>query len=184
MSTYFARAWHSVSGQGIAIAAIILLGIFGGGVSALPDGVEAGDRFPELGAFALEGDVPACDGKVVLVDFWASWCGPCKQSFPVLDALTAEYGARGLVVLGVSVDEEAAAMERFLERHPVEFATVRDVEHKLVAACAVEAMPTSFLIDGQGVVRFVHRGFRGAESAKELREHIEQLLAGTKGGVP
>lgn len=146
------------------------------------EGVRAGDRFPDLAEFSLEGDLPVRAGKVVLVDFWASWCGPCKQSFPELDELSRVYGPRGLVVLGVSVDEVESAMAGFLDRHPVDFATVRDVKQELVAACAVEAMPTSFLIDCAGVVRFVHRGFHGDESAAELREHIEKLLPCSKGG--
>lgn len=136
-----------------------------------------GERLPDLGAFKLEGNLPALAGRVVLVDFWASWCGPCKKSFPELDQLQKEFGERGLTILAVSVDEKAEAMETFLKDHPVTFATTRDAGQKLVAAAGVESMPTSFLVDRKGVIRFTHVGFRGAETVKQLKQEIEQLLA-------
>ena len=134
------------------------------------------DRLPALGGFQLEGTVPALAGRVTLVDFWASWCGPCKHSFPELDKLQKAYGERGLTIVAVSVDEKGEAMDKFLKEHPVTFVTVRDVGQKLVAAAGVESMPTSFLVDRKGVIRFAHVGFRGAESVKQLQQEIEQLL--------
>ena len=116
-------------------------------------------------------------GKVVYVDFWASWCGPCKRSFPELDTLQKAYADRGLTILAISVDEKAEAMDAFLKEHPVTFATVRDAGQKLVAAAGVESMPTSFLVDRKGVIRFTHVGFRGAETVKQLKQEIEQMLA-------
>lgn len=136
-----------------------------------------GERLPDLGAAKLEGNLPALAGRVVLVDFWASWCGPCKKSFPELDKLQQELGGRGLTVLAVSVDNKASDMEKFLKEHPVAFATVRDAGQKLVAAAGVEAMPTSFLVDRKGVIRFTHAGFRGAETVQQLKQEIGQLLA-------
>ena len=135
------------------------------------------DHLPALGGFQLEGNVPALAGRVVLVDFWASWCGPCKRSFPELDTLQKAYADRGLTILAISVDEKAEAMDAFLKEHPVTFATVRDAGQKLVAAAGVESMPTSFLVDRKGVIRFTHVGFRGAETVKQLKQEIEQMLA-------
>jgi thiol-disulfide isomerase/thioredoxin len=141
---------------------------------------EAGKPLPDLKGVALEGDVPSVRGKVVLVDFWASWCGPCRKSFPALEELHQRYKGRGLVVLGVSVDEDAGAMKRFLQQHAVTFPTARDAAHKLVEAVKVSAMPTSLLVDRHGVIRFVNSGFRGAETEAALRKQIEQLLSDSK----
>jgi thiol-disulfide isomerase/thioredoxin len=132
---------------------------------------------PSLAAAGLEGTIPDIKGKVVLLDFWASWCGPCKGSFPVLDQMARDFGPRGLVVLGVSVDEKREAMERFLKQHPVAFAVVRDARQSLVQAAAITAMPTSFLVDRKGRVRFVHNGFHAGQTEEAYRREIESLLA-------
>ncbi|MBI3880574.1 MAG: TlpA family protein disulfide reductase [Verrucomicrobia bacterium] len=142
--------------------------------------LKAGDAFPLLAGFQLEGLPSDLKGKVVLVDFWASWCGPCKQSFPALNQLQERFGAKGFTVLAVSVDEKAPAMEAFLKKTPVLFPVVRDARQKLVAAVNVETMPSSFLIDAEGRVRFVHRGYRGDETRKQYEEQIQTLLAQKK----
>ncbi len=98
---------------------------------------------------------------MVLVDFWASWCAPCKASFPVYSRLNAAYAARGLVIVAVSVDDSAAAYSAFVARLKPTFATVHDAKHKLVAQVQVPTMPTSYLVDRSGKVRFVHPGFHG-----------------------
>jgi thiol-disulfide isomerase/thioredoxin len=138
---------------------------------------KTGDRLPVLAPFGLEGPRPAdLSGKVVLLDFWASWCGPCKASFPVLDGLQKKYGARGFKVLAINVDEDAAKMERFLADHPVSFPVLRDARQKLVEAAGVEAMPSSFLVDRGGAIRFTHVGFRAETTPEELNREIESLL--------
>ena len=138
---------------------------------------KTGDTLPKLDGFGLEGNVPALTGKVVLLDFWASWCGPCKKSFPELDKLQQAYADKGFLLLAINVDEKAASMETFLKEHPVGFAVVRDAQQKLVAAASVESMPTSILVDRKGVIRFQHVGFRGEETIKQLKAEIEKLLA-------
>ncbi len=148
--------------------------------AALPaHAAETGKPLPDLKGFGLEGDVPATRGKVVLLDFWASWCGPCKKSFPAIEEIHRAYKGRGLTVLAVSVDENAAAMKAFLKQHAVTFPVARDAKQKLVEAVKVSAMPTSLLVDRRGVVRFVNTGFRSDTEAK-LRKQIEELLGDTK----
>lgn len=143
-------------------------------------GVKVGDSFPVLAEQKLEGALPdSLQGKVVLVDFWASWCGPCAASFPAMEDLYKRYKDRGFVIVAVSVDEKAGDMQVFLKKHAASFAIVRDAEHKLVSAVNAQAMPTSFLLDGTGKVRYVHSGYRGEETKKQYAAEIESLLKDT-----
>ena len=137
---------------------------------------QVGDRLPAPGAFGLAGRLPDLAGRVVLVDFWASWCAPCKASFPVLDDLQKKFGPRGFTVLAVNVDDDAEDMARFLESHPVSFPAAHDAGQKYVAAAGVEAMPSSFLVDRSGTIRFVHVGFHAESTPAELAGEIESLL--------
>ena len=138
--------------------------------------LKVGDAFPDLAKFKFDGQLPAdMKGKIVLVDFWASWCAPCAKSFPVMDDLQKKYKDR-LVILAVSVDTKQSNLEKFLKNHAVTFAVVRDAEHKLVDVVGAEAMPTSFLLDTEGHVRFRHSGFDGEQTKKKYVEEIESLL--------
>jgi thiol-disulfide isomerase/thioredoxin len=138
--------------------------------------LKVGDTLPDLASFSLEGKLPdTLKGKIVIVDFWASWCLPCAESFPVLDELQKKYGDK-LVVIGVNVDEKAPNMDKFLAKHPVSFTIVRDAGRKLVAAVSPETMPTSLILDGTGKVRFLHNGFHGETTRKAYLTEIETLL--------
>ena len=162
----------------------LLLGLLGLVVAAawipLPGAgaanLEAGDALPALKASDVEGALPDTAGKVILLDFWASWCGPCKASFPELDKLHKAYGARGFLVLGISVDESAEDMREFLRNHPVSFPTVRDRAQVLVGAVGVDAMPTSLLVDRRGRIAVIHTGYHGQKTVDELNVEIEKLL--------
>lgn len=137
---------------------------------------KSGTALPDLKTFKLEGTLPALSGKVVVLDFWASWCGPCKASFPVLNELQNRHAKSGLVVIAINEDEKQDAMRTFLNDNSVSFAVVRDAGHKLVAAAGVESMPSSFLIDRSGKVRFVHAGFHGNKTTEQYNKEIELLL--------
>lgn len=142
--------------------------------------VEAGGPVPALSLQPLAKgaavSLPAQRGKVLYVDFWASWCVPCRLSMPVLDALQRKHGARGFVVLGVNKDVSAADAERFLARVPVGFALAADPGDAAARAFDVKAMPSGYLVDRKGVVRRVHRGFT-EETGRELEREVESLLA-------
>lgn len=141
--------------------------------------VVVGDAFPALDApeLSLEGKLPAFAGQVTLVDFWASWCEPCRASFSVYARLHADFAARGLAIVGVSVDKQRAAYDAFLKRLQPPFATVRDAQHRLASIVDVPAMPTCFLVGRDGRVRFVSVGFHGVETTAELQRAIEAALA-------
>jgi thiol-disulfide isomerase/thioredoxin len=150
--------------------------------AVLPAGAQAqlapGDAFPSLPSAGLGGDpLPGTAGRVVLVDFWASWCAPCKASFPVYSRIQSDYAVRGLVIVAVGVDDTAAAFAAFVAKMRPSFAAVHDARHRLVAAVQVPTMPTSYLVDRSGRVRFVHPGFHGDRTDRELRREIEELLA-------
>jgi thiol-disulfide isomerase/thioredoxin len=145
---------------------------------ALRAQVAPGAMFPPLSSAGLAGGpLPATSGRVVLVDFWASWCAPCKASFPVYSQIQADYAARGLVIVAVSVDGTAAPFAAFVARMRPAFATLIDAGHALVRQVDVPTMPTSYLLDRAGRVRFVHAGFHGPQTDRELRREIETLLA-------
>lgn len=114
-------------------------------------------------------------GQVVYVDFWASWCVPCRLSFPALDQLHKKYRAQGFEVVAVNQDTASADITRFLARHPVGFTLVADSDNSVARAYQVKAMPSGYLIDRKGKVRFVHRGFRN-DSASTIDQQISQLL--------
>ena len=145
--------------------------------TARGDELKVGDAFPDLQQFELQGKVPeSLKGKVVLLDFWASWCGPCRQSFSVLNELQEQYAGRGLVVIGVSVDAASADMQRFLKRNHASFLTLHDAHQKLVRRVNVETMPSSVLIDAEGRVRYVHSGFHGEETRRQYLREIDELV--------
>jgi len=112
----------------------------------------------------------------VMLDFWASWCDPCKESFPLMDQLQKKYGPQGLVVIAVNVDEKRADMEAFLKKNAASFTVVRDAGQKLVDKAGIGTMPTSFLIGRDGKVRHVHTGFKGDETKMKYEQEIEALL--------
>lgn len=135
-----------------------------------------GEAFPSLAKFGLEGTVPDLANKVVLVDFWASWCGPCKKAFPTVKELHEKYGPQGFVVVAISLDEDKKDMDSFLKKSPVPFVILRDAKGKLADHVGVASIPASFILDQQGRVQQTHAGFDGDKTRQELASKIEELL--------
>jgi len=116
-------------------------------------------------------DLEAYQGKVVWVDFWASWCTPCRRSFPWLNEIMVKYADQGFVVVGVNVDTERGLAEQFLRETPADFPIVYDPEGKLAKEYEVLGMPSSFLLGPDGRVISSHIGFR-----RDERESYEAAI--------
>lgn len=114
-------------------------------------------------------------GKVVFLDFWASWCPPCEKSFPFLNELHQQYNASGLEVIAVNVDENKQDALTFLKDHPVNFKIVYDGEGICPEHFQVMAMPSSYIIDKTGKIHFVNLGFQLSEK-DALRNQVTALL--------
>lgn len=121
-------------------------------------------------------------GQVVYVDFWASWCGPCRQSFPFMNQLQRELGDKGLTVLAISLDEDANDAQNFLASHPASFKVAGGANPECAASFHVEAMPSSYLIDRAGKVRYIHHGFRAGDA--ELLQGLAASLVAEPSSAP
>lgn len=115
-------------------------------------------------------------GQVVYIDFWASWCGPCRRSFPWMNQMQQKYGSRGFTIVAINVDKKRSDAQRFLQQHIAAFALVYDETGATPAAYGVKGMPSSYLVDARGNVAFVETGFFD-ERKDVLEEKIKTLLA-------
>jgi len=148
-------------------------------LSAFPAfGAEAkvGEAFPSLAEAQLEGNLPELKGKVVLVDFWASWCGPCRAAFPALKEIAGKYKDQ-VVIVGVSLDEDKEDMDGFVRKMTPNFPIVRDPKGKLAEKLDVQSIPSTFILDAQGRIAAIHSGYGGDTTKKEFIETIDKLIA-------
>lgn len=142
---------------------------------------EVGSRAP---SFDLPGTVKPVrfadfKGRVVYVDFWASWCAPCKQSFPWMNDMQAKYGPRGFSVVGINVDQKREDADKFLVSTPANFLVAYDMTGKVAEIYQPKGMPTSFLIGADGKVRAVHIGFKDS-NREELEREIQAALTAVR----
>jgi cytochrome c biogenesis protein CcmG/thiol:disulfide interchange protein DsbE len=137
--------------------------------------VEPGQALPALNLT----EVQATKGQYIYIDYWASWCGPCRQSFPWMNALQAKLGPKGLKVVAVNVDAKRSDADKFLTHTPAQFTVAFDPQGESAKKLAIKTMPTSLLVSPDGTVLFVHLGFR-TEEAVQLEGRILSMMGSAK----
>jgi len=149
-------------------------------VAFLSQAAEEGQSPPQCSATMADAgktlDLSAYKGKVVLIDFWATWCPPCKKSMPFLNGLRNERMKEGFEIIAINVDEDSEEAKRFLTSNLVDYPMAFDPKGDCPAKYGVMAMPSSYLIDKTGKIRKIHLGFRDEDQAM-LRDHVSALLA-------
>jgi thiol-disulfide isomerase/thioredoxin len=115
-------------------------------------------------------------GKLVYVDFWASWCAPCLQSFPFMNSLQQKYQAAGLQIIAINLDKKIDDAQIFLNKNPAQFLVLFDPTGKTPQQYGVKGMPSSYLIDRKGKLIFTHKGFKAADQ-EILEAKIKAALA-------
>jgi peroxiredoxin len=136
------------------------------------------DEAPDFTLKSLDGSnlrLEEYRGQVVLINFWASWCGPCRQEMPLLDRLHQRYEDTGFAVLGVNVEGEEAPARELIDRIPVTFPVLIDKGQQVSELYDLEAMPSTVVVDRDGVVRYIHRGYKPGDEAKYV-EVVKELI--------
>ncbi len=157
----------------IVVATALLLG------SALAfAGVQKGQRAPDFSLAALKGgttSLSSLKGKVVLIDFWAQWCEPCKKELPQLDKLAKEYAGKGVAVIAVNIDKNRDNAERMVKQLGVSLDVLLDPAGSVAGQYDLPKMPTSFVVDKKGIVRYVNEGFEGGQDVAKFRQELDEL---------
>ncbi len=133
---------------------------------------------PSFSLPSQAGDMVSLDqlkGQVVMLNFWASWCGPCRQEMPLLEQMHKRYSSLGFTLLGVNVEENTQDAEKWLTKTPVTFPVLFDKENKVSKLYDVNAMPSTVFIDRKGNVRYLHRGYKAGDESEYLNQ-IRALL--------
>ena len=158
----------------------LLLGALASLISASALAIEAGQMAPDIELPGRGGVIKLSElkGKAVYLDFWASWCGPCKQSFPWMNEMQAKYGAKGLQVLAVNLDQKPEDAAGFLQQNKADFLIAMDPAGQSAQKYNVKGMPSSLLIGRDGKVTLVHTGFNAASKVELERAIVAALEAG------
>ncbi|MFI4867778.1 MAG: TlpA disulfide reductase family protein [Steroidobacterales bacterium] len=114
-------------------------------------------------------------GQVVLINFWASWCGPCRQEMPVLDQLYRKYKTAGFTLLGVNVEPKSGDAISFLKATPVSFPILFDTQSKVSTLYEVSGMPSTVIVDRKGNIRYVHHGYKPGDEG-QYQDQIRSLM--------
>lgn len=156
----------------------LLLGLAGLLATISVNAVDLNDTVPDFTLKAMDGTnlrLEELRGQVVLINFWASWCGPCRQEMPILQKIHDRYEPMGFTVLGVNVDEKQDKARRIVERLDVSFPLLLDTEQYVSEAYEVNAMPFSVLVGRDGKINYIHRGYKPGDENLYVNR-LKQLL--------
>jgi peroxiredoxin len=153
-----------------ALIAAVLLSTLAGAAGPAPAPAPA-FTLPQRGGNTVS--LESLKGQVVMLNFWASWCGPCRGEMPLLDSMYKRYSKQGFTLLGVNVEAEPADAEGLLKNTPVTFPILFDKDNKVSQQYNINAMPSSVFIDRKGNVRYLHRGYKPGDE----NEYLNQIRA-------
>jgi len=170
MAAFSRRTFLTCAVPGVALASL--------GPASTSFAMVAGDIVPAASVTGLTAPLPLIDGKsrATYIDFWASWCGPCRQSFPWMNSMHAKFAQSGLRIVAVNLDTNAADARRFLAQLPASFTVAFDPSAELARRMGVKTMPSSVLADAHGRIVGTHAGFV-SEDSPHLEAMIASLLA-------
>ena len=163
--------WFSTAGALLVLGATLILPLSSHAVDLRQDA-------PDFTLKSLEGSnlrLEEYRGQVVLINFWASWCGPCRQEMPLLDRLHHRYEDTGFAVLGVNVEGEIEPAQEIVDKTNVTFPILIDDGQKVSDMYNLQAMPTTVVVDRDGVVRYIHPGYKPGDEAKYV-EVVKKLI--------
>lgn len=157
----------------LAIALATSAGVTSAALAADPIGQPAPAFSLPLRGGAAPLSLEQLRGQVVMVNFWASWCEPCRKEFPLLDQIYRKYKAAGFTLIGINVEPDAKDAEGFIAKTPVTFPIVFDKDSAVSQRYRVSGMPTTVLVDRKGVLRWVHRSYVPGDE----NEYLNQVRA-------
>ena len=154
---------------------LVLLGLFTSAAVTAGQGLGAAPNFSLPDASGKSVSLGDFKGQVVLINFWASWCGPCREEMPLLDELSARYAPLGFTMLGVNVEEDSSAAKGFLSGTPVTFPILYDRENSVSQLYDVIAMPSTVIVDRTGQIRYIHHGYEEGNE-HDYQDQIRALI--------
>jgi peroxiredoxin len=160
------------------LSGLLLIAVIGMLTPLAVSAAEVGKPAPDFTLKSLSGEnlkLSEMTGNVVLINFWASWCGPCREEMPLLNALHSKYEPLGFTVLGVNVEEDVNGAKGFLKNFPVDFPVLLDNTNKVSKQYKVIAMPTTVVVDRDGNMRYLHQGYKSGDEEK-YRQMVKKLV--------
>mgnify|MGYP003662761708 FL=1 len=164
---------------------IVMFAIVGLSAAFTASAVDLDETVPDFTLKAMDGSnmrLEELRGQVVLINFWASWCGPCRQEMPILQKIHDRYESMGFTVLGVNVDEKQDKARRIVERLKVNFPLLLDTDQYVSEAFDVNAMPFSVLVGRDGKINYIHRGYKPGDENLYVNR-LKALLRAQNNGV-
>ena len=164
-----------VASVGKFLKVFALAGVLAASVSLAGDGAGRAADFRLDARGGKQLGLNDLKGQVVMINFWATWCGPCRQEMPLLEQMHKKYRPMGFTLVGINVEEDSSGAEAWLQKTPVTFPILFDRENRVSKLYNVSGMPSSVLIDRKGNVRYLHRGYKTGDENTYL-DHIRALV--------